>query len=134
MEMDLEKLATNFGFPGLLIAVIGYISVTLGRLWIASNERIQLEHVKVEDKRADANVAALTLLGGKIDAHQIADIKSHQEMAVGIADLSSKVDALGWGGSTPIEGVPRQEMRDVKSGPVRNDAGVYGLSRGKTRG
>lgn len=100
--MDWEKFALNFGLPGLMLGVI----FAIAKLWIASSERIQLERVKVDDKRADATVAALTSLGGKIDSHQIADIKSHQEMAEGLAELHGAVNQALADRATPIQGVP----------------------------
>jgi hypothetical protein len=117
--MDWEQLAANFGLPGLMLGAI----VIITKLWITSNEKIQLEKTKVEDKKADndskkadAMVTALTTLSSKIDSHQVADITSHREMAVGIAELDTKLEALSWGDRTPVEGVPKMH-------------GTYGPSR-----
>ncbi len=105
--MDVEKFATNFGLPGLLIACIYLIVTTLGKQWVASNERIQMERIKVEDKKADALVAALTTLAAKVDAHHTMDIQSHQELGEGISAIDAKLDAIH--GLTPVKGVPKAE-------------------------
>lgn len=106
--MDLEKLAVNFGLPGLMLAAI----VLVVREWMKSIERIEaekrkvdIERVKVEDKKADAMASALTSLSGKIDAHHTVDIQSHTSLATEIAELHGKVDqALA--SNTPVRGVP----------------------------
>ena len=112
--MDWEALAKNFGLPGLMLGAMIYG----WRLWVASNERVQLEKVKVEDKKADAMAGALTSLSGKIDTHHTIDIQSHTDLATGIAELHGKVDqALA--SNTPVHGVP---------------TGYYGPSRPKSQG
>lgn len=106
--MDWEKLATNFGLPGLMLVVFGYVALTLGKLWISSAERTKVEEIKVEDKKAEAMTSALTSLSGKIDSHHTTDIQSHQSLAVGIGEIKGKLDeAINWQDRTPIEGVPR---------------------------
>lgn len=116
--MDWSTLAEKFGLPGLMLAAI----YAIAKLWIASSERVQLERVKVEDKRADAMVTALTTLGGKVDAQHTANLQSHQEIASGIAGIDSKLDAIH--GLTPVRGVPL----------VEPSAGYYPPQRPKTQG
>jgi len=108
--MDLEKLATNFGLPGVMLAII----YALIRLQMQSNERIESgkrevekEKVKVEDKKADAMAAALTSLSGKIDAHHTNDLQSHEKMSSELANLHGKIDTIA--GLTPVRGVPQVE-------------------------
>lgn len=116
--MDWEKLGSTFGLPGLMLVGIYMIA----RFGIAAWERISMERVKVEDKRADATVAALTSLSGKIDNHHTDDLQSHQDMAEGIANLHGKIDGVL--GNTPVHGVPR----------VEQGQGYYPPGRPKTQG
>jgi uncharacterized protein YlxW (UPF0749 family) len=106
--MDWEKAATNFGLPGLMLVLI----YALIRLWMASNERVEqgkraveLEKVKVEDKKADAMASALTSLSGKIDSHHTNDLQSHEKMSSELANLHGKIDTIA--GLTPVRGVPQ---------------------------
>jgi hypothetical protein len=105
--MDWEKVGTNFGLPGLMLGAI----VFLIRLWMQSNERIEagkravdLEKVKVEDKKAEAMASALTSLSGKIDSHHTNDLQSHEKMSSELANLHGKIDTIA--GLTPVRGVP----------------------------
>jgi hypothetical protein len=133
--MDWEKFALNFGLPGLMLVAIGYVM----KMWIASNEKVQLERIKVEDKktdvdskRADAMVTALTTLSGKIDNHQVTDIKSHQEMAEEIAGLHGKLDQAITD-RTPVEGTAVR--RSTPAQGVATSATEYGpFTRPKTGG
>jgi hypothetical protein len=130
--MDWEKFAANFGLPGLMLLAI----VTLIRLWMASNERIEqgkraveVEKVKVEDKKADAMASALSSLSGKIDAHHTNDLQSHADMASGIANLHGKIDqALV--DRTPVE-MPRR-VTPPRGLPA--ESGYYPPGRPKTQG
>ena len=129
------SLAKDFGLPGLLILVIGFVTLTLGKLFIASAERVQLERVKVEDKRADATVAALTTLNGKIDANHTANLQGHQEIATGIAEIRGKLDeAIGWQERSDVTAIPqpRRVVTPVQGVPV--SAGYYPPQRPKTQG
>lgn len=106
--MDWEKFASNFGLPGLMLVGLYLIA----RYGIAAWERTTLERIKVEDKRADAHVAALTSLNGKVDAHHqtvlqnhTADLQSHSEIATEMASLHTKLDTFAE--LTPVRGVPR---------------------------
>ena len=121
--MDWEQLATNFGLPGLMLAAI----FAIAKLWIASSERVQMERVKVEDKRADATVAALTSLGGKLDAHHTADLQGHQELAAGIARVQGSLDTLYE--FTPVnQPIPRRQT------PGQGVPAGYYAQRPKTQG
>ena len=119
--MDLEKLAVNFGLPGLMLVAI----IVVIREWMKSSERVEagkrtveLERCKIEDKKADAMAAALTSLSGKIDMHHTVDLQSHQSIATEVAELHGKLDqALA--SNTPVHGVP---------------TGYYGPSRPKSQG
>lgn len=102
--MDWEKFG-NYGLPGLMLVAIVYIV----KAWLASNERVELERVKVEDKKADAMASALTSLSGKIDTHHTVDLQSHQEMSNGIFELHGKIDQALSDRATPVEGVPRMQ-------------------------
>ena len=104
--MDIKDVA-QFGLPGLMIVAIYLIITGVGKAWIASNERIQMERIKVEDKKADALVTALTSLGSKVDAHHTMDIQSHQELGEGISAIDAKLDAIH--GLTPVKGTPKVE-------------------------
>lgn len=108
--MEWKELATNFGLPGLMIAA----AVVIIKQWFASNERIEqgkravdLEKVKVEDKKADAMASALTSLSGKIDTHHTNDLQSHTEMSGDIRELHGKLDQALID-RTPVRGVPQQ--------------------------
>jgi hypothetical protein len=116
--MDWEALAKNFGMPGLMLGAMIYG----WRLWVASNERVQLEKVKVEDKKAEAMAGALTSLSGKIDLHHTTDIQSHQEMAEGIAELHGKLDQAITD-RTPVRGVPTVEPTGGYYPPARPKTG-----------
>lgn len=106
---------TNFGLPGLMLAALVWVA----KAWIASNERIQLERVKVEDKKADAMITALNGLGAKVDAHHTLDIQSHAALASGIAELRGQVtEAISWQERTPVEN-PRQTPAAGGYGPQR---------------
>lgn len=104
-----ESLLTNFGIAGALLLCI----FILGKLWIASNERVQMERVKVDDKRADAEgkkadafTTAITTLSGKVDNHHTLDIQSHGEIKSGISEIRGKLDeAIRIERATPVEGV-----------------------------
>lgn len=105
-----EKLAINAGLPGVMLVAFLY-AIKLG---VAAWERVAVERVKIDDRRlnveekkADAHVAAMTSLGGKIDEHRAADIQSHTKMATEVAELHGKFDAvLDRFERTPVEGVP----------------------------
>jgi hypothetical protein len=105
-----EKLAINAGLPGVMLVAFLYAI----RLGVAAWERIAVERAKIDDRRlnveerkADAHVAALSSLGTKIDDHRTQDLHSHQEMATGVASLHGKFDAvLDRFERTPVEGVP----------------------------
>lgn len=120
--MDIEKIAINFGIPGLLIAAIYLTVTTLGKMWVQSNERIQMERIKVEDKKADAMVSALASLASTVAAHHTADIQSHQALGEGIAAIDAKLDTIH--GLTPVKGVPK----------VDPPPSEYGYHRPKTGG
>lgn len=122
--MEWKEIATNFGLPGLMIAA----AVVIIRQWfiysrgvetdkIASNERIEegkraveLERIKVEDKKADAMAAALGSLSGKIDTHHTSDLQSHSEMASEIGNIHGKLDQALID-RTPVRGVPHYADR-----------------------
>jgi hypothetical protein len=106
--MDGMELAEKFGLPGLMLIVIAYIA----KLWIASNERVQMDRTKVEDKKADAMTAALASLSGKVDAHHTADLEAHGEMSAASARIESKLDAVH--GFTPVRGVPSPPRRSER--------------------
>lgn len=123
--MDAKEIATNFGLPGLMMIAI----YAIAKLWIASNERVQMERVKVDDKRADATVAALTSLSGKLDAHHTVDLQGHQELATGIARVEGKLDTLYE--FTPVnQPVPSRKQTPASGVP----AGYYPPQRPKTQG
>ena len=106
MEPNWTTVA-NFGLPGLMLMFAWLIAKT----WIASSERVAMEKVKVEDKKADAVVSAMTSLSGKIDSHHTADIQSHTALAVGIGELRGKLDEVLDRGHTPVGGVPTVDER-----------------------
>jgi hypothetical protein len=112
------EIAEKFGLPGLMLMAM----VAIIKLWIASNERIEqgkrvvdVEKVKVEDKKADAMAAALTSLSGKIDTHHTNDLQSHSEMSGDIRELHGKLDQALID-RTPVRGVQQ----------VDPSAGYYG--------
>jgi hypothetical protein len=130
--MDIEKIAINFGLPGVMLFAI----VSLIKLWMTSTERIEagkraveLEKVKVEDKKADAMASALTSLSGKIDAHHTNDLQSHQEMASEIANIHGKLDQAIID-RTPVE-MPRR-VTPPRGLPA--EAGYYPPGRPRTQG
>jgi hypothetical protein len=96
--MDWQQFATQFGLPGvMLLAIIG-----IAKLWLASHEKLELERIKVEDKKADAMTAALTSLSGKLDSHHTIDLQSHRDLGEGIARIEG---ALGFRHEpTPVGG------------------------------
>lgn len=106
-----EKLAINAGLPGVMLIAFLY-AIKLG---VAAWERIAVERAKIDDRRlnveerkAEAHVAALSTLGAKIDDHRTQDLTSHQEMATEVASLHGKFDAvLDRFDRTPVEGVPK---------------------------
>lgn len=108
--MDWEKFFDKFGLPGLILVGL----YMLARFGIAAWKSIELERIKVQDKQADANIAVLTSLGGKIDNHHNQDIDSHSEMSESLASLHTKLDV--YTEITPVRGVPRQEG---PYGPIR---------------
>lgn len=117
--MEWKEIATNFGLPGLMIAA----AVVVIRQWFAMAERVEtgkrgveLERIKVEDKKADAMAAALTSLSGKIDAHHTNDLQSHTDMAEGIANLHGKLDQALID-RTPVRGVPQVDPPTGYYGP-----------------
>lgn len=108
MDAETGKALLNFGLPGVMLGVI----FLLVKMWIASNEKleaaklasqekIELERIRVEDKKADAMVAAFTSLGTKIDAHHTLDIQSHSELSRDIGEIRAILTER----STPAEGV-----------------------------
>lgn len=100
-------VAQNLGLPGVMLLVI----FAIAKMWIASSERRDMERIKVEDKRADGMVAALTSLNGKVDAHHTLDIQSHAAIGTGIAELRGKVDeAISATRRTPAEGIPYSRL------------------------
>lgn len=119
--MDWEKLASNFGLPGVMLAAIAYVM----RMWIASNERnelvksasnerIEMARLKVEDKKADAMATAFGTLSSKIDSHHTDDLQSHSEMAEGIANLHGAFAAFA--DLTPVRGTQRQDPQGYYGG------------------
>lgn len=115
--MDWAQLAQNFGLPGLMLGTLLFIA----KLWVQSNEKVQMERIRVEDKKADATVLALTSLSAKIDTHHTLDIKSHAELGEGIAEMHGKLDEViaSRERSTPIEGLPIQRSTPTSYGPMR---------------
>lgn len=115
--MDWASFVDKLGLPGLMLGILW----TVAKMWIESSERIALERIKVEGKRADATVVAMTSLSGKIDAHAMRDIQSHQEMATGIAEIHTKLDVVA--DLTPVRGVRREESHPLypraKTNPER---------------
>lgn len=116
--MDWEKFAGNYGLPGLMIVALIYVM----KMWLASTERIELEKVKVEDKKADAMAAALTSLSGKIDTHHTSDLQSHTEMSGDIRELHGKIDQALID-RTPVRGVQQVEPGGYYSGRPKTNPG-----------
>lgn len=106
-----EKLALNAGLPGVMLAAFLYAI----KLAVAAWKEIAMERVKIDDRRlnveerkADAHVAALSSLGSKIDDHRVSDAQSHSQLAASVAQFHGKLDGLIDGiDRTPVEGVPR---------------------------
>lgn len=93
-------ILTNFGLPGLMLGVLFLIA----KAWIAKSERVEMERIKVEDKKADAFVSTLNSLAAKIDAHHTLDIQSHSAIGSAIAELRGQVtEAISWQERTPVE-------------------------------
>jgi hypothetical protein len=105
MDLDFEKLGQG-GFGLALLYLLYYVGTRL--------------------------VTAVDKLSTKLDEHTKLDIQAQNEVRHALVALQTRIDTIAE--LTPVEGVPRQELRDTRSGPVRTDAGVYGLSRAKTRG
>lgn len=106
-----EKLALNAGLPGVMLIAFLYAI----KLAVAAWKDIAIERVKIDDRRlnveerkAEAHVAALNSLSSKIDEHRTQDLQSHQEMATEVANLHGKFDGvMDRMDRTPVEGVPR---------------------------
>jgi hypothetical protein len=107
-----EKLALNAGLPGvMLIAFLYAIKLAVAAWKDIATERVKIDdrRLNVEERKADAHVAALASLGAKIDSHQTNDLQSHQTLTAEVAKFHGKLDGLidGLDRTTPIEGVPR---------------------------
>lgn len=114
--MDWANLAEKFGLPGLMLILFGWAFVNIGKLWIASNERIQSDRIRVEDKKADATVAALTSLSGKLDAHHTVEMQNHAVMSSTVGRIEGQLaEALAWQERTPVE-VPRPTPPRAQTG------------------
>jgi hypothetical protein len=106
-----EKLALNAGLPGvMLIAFLYAIKLAVAAWKDIAAERVKIDdrRLNVEERKADAHVAALASLGAKIDSHQTSDLQSHQALATEVAKFHGKLDGVLDGiDRTPVEGVPR---------------------------
>lgn len=114
---DVAEFGKVFGLPGLFLLCWFLLERDKNK----RNERIEGEKVAVEREKAVAMTAGFTSLSGKIDAHQIADINSHKELATEVASLHSRIDTIA--DLTPVRGIQRIEPQ-----------GGYGPSRPKTGG
>ena len=123
--MDWGNLADKFGLPGLMIVLFAWSFVNVGKLWIASNERIQGDRIKVEDKKADAFTSALSSLSGEMRAHHTVEMQNHTTLTGHIAEIRGSVsEALAWQDRTPVESpVPR--MRRSESSVSDPAKGYY---------
>jgi hypothetical protein len=122
--MDWIDAAKAFGPLGLVVLAL-YL---LARDWMARHERIEMQKLKVEDKKADAFSTALISLGGKVDAHATQDIASHTEMAKGMARIEGKLDGvMDERERTPIEGIRRvTPVEGVPTGYYSHRPGTKG--------
>lgn len=115
--MDWANLAEKFGLPGLMLILFGYAFVNVGKIWIASRERIETDRIKVEDKKADATVAALISLGGKLDAHHTVEMQNHAAQSSALARIDGQLgEALAWQERTPVESPRPQGQRAASAG------------------
>ncbi len=115
--MDWTALS-NFGLPGLML---GFLYV-VGTKWIASSERIAMRRIDVEDKKADAMVAALGTLTTQVNSHHTLDIQSHAALGAGIAEIRGKLDeAIGWQERTPVENIRGTSTYGLKRPLTRNE-------------
>lgn len=88
--MEWEKFALNFGLPGLMLVAMAAVI----RLWVASNERIEMRRLQVEDKKADGIISGFLALGAKVDAHHNTDIQSHRDLGESVARIDEKLDTF----------------------------------------
>ncbi len=115
--MDWTALA-NFGLPGIML---GFLFLVV-RAWLASQDKIEMERIKVEDKEADGIVNALGALTTQINSHHTLDIQSHAALSNGIAEIRGKLDeAIGWQERTPVENSQRSQVYGVKRPGTRGD-------------
>ena len=115
--MDWANLAEKFGLPGVMLAAFGYVFVLLGKQWISSNERIQTDRIRVEDKKADGVVSALTSLSGEIRSHHTVEMQNHAELKAAVSRLDGSVsEALAWQERTPVETPRPSQPRAASAG------------------
>jgi hypothetical protein len=105
MDLDFETLSKG-GFAAALL----YVVYLVGTRLVAALDRVVL----------------------KLDEHTKLDVQAQAGVQGELIALRERINAIH--DMTPVEGVPRQDLRDTKSGPVRRDAGVYGISRRKSEG
>lgn len=106
-----EKIALNAGLPGVMLVAFLYAI----KLAVAAWKEIAVERVKIDDRRltveerkADAHVAAIAGLTSEIRDHRIADAQSHSGLASEVAKFHGKLDGIMEHlDRTPVEGVPR---------------------------
>ncbi len=122
--MDWTALS-NFGLPGIML---GFLFLTV-RAWLASQERIaegrrvvDMERIKIEDKKADAMVVSLGTLTTQVTSHHTLDIQSHAALGAGIAEIRGKLDeAIGWQERTPVENIRGTSTYGLKRPLTRNE-------------
>ena len=115
--MDWANIAEKFGLPGLMLVLFSWALVNVAKWWIASNERIQVDRIKVEDKKADATVAALISLSGEIRSHHTVEMQNHADLSGKIGRLEGSVaEAIAWQERTPVESPRPAGQRAASAG------------------
>jgi hypothetical protein len=114
--MDLEKVATLFGLPGLMLG-LWYLLATAQNRRLAEQDKSRAE---LEEKRIAAMTVGFQTLGAIVNDHTKVDLQHHGKVSESIAELHGKLDGLLDAtdrftpvGSVPIPRTPRSVERQT---------------------
>lgn len=102
--MDLEKVATLFGLPGLMLG-LWYLLATAQNRRLAEQDKSRAD---LEEKRIAAMTLGFQTLGTVINNHTKDDLAHHGKVSEAIAKLDGKLDGIMDAADryTPVGGVP----------------------------